>query len=124
MSPRVWLSVAALTIFVAVAADAFGAHGLRGKLEGRLMEVYQTAVRHHMYQALGLGLVAIVGLIRPQTSISGPASTLLLGVCIFSGSLYVLALTGVKWLGAVTPIGGIALLIGWLWFAWTALQLR
>lgn len=123
MHAKTWLAVAALSAFVAVAAGAFGAHGLKQRLTPDLLEIFETGARYHMMHALGLMGVALFGLFRPQTSIQGPAWGLLIGTIIFSGSLYVLALTGQRWLGAITPIGGTAFLVGWAWLAVSALRL-
>lgn len=123
MTAKVWLSAAAVSALTAVAAGAFGAHGLKARLSPELLAIFETAARYHMYHALGLAVVATLGLIRPDVSVSGPAASLLVGTVIFSGSLYALALSGQTWLGAITPIGGLAFMIGWGWLAWTALRL-
>lgn len=122
MHPKTWLAVAAASAFLAVAAGAFGAHGLKARLAPDLLEIFETGARYHMYHALGLGLVALAGLARPQLPINGPGAAMLLGTVVFSGSLYVLALTGQRWLGAITPVGGLAFLVGWGWLAWWALR--
>ena len=101
---------------LAVGIGAFGAHGLRDTLGAYSMSVYEKAVFYHFIHALGILLVAVLartGAISPagQTRV---ASLLLIGIVIFSGSLYALAVTGVRILGAITPIGGLAFIIGWL----------
>lgn len=109
-----WVRAGAVMGFLAVALGAFGAHGLRLRLEGLgTASTYQTAVEYHMAHALALIAVGAlsVGLGRTVTALIG--WSFLAGIVIFSGSLYVLALTGMKWLGAVTPIGGVAFLVGW-----------
>ena len=99
---------------VAVILGAFGAHGLRGKLDEYAMGVFETAVQYHFYHALALLAVGIIALSQPHTTLLKSSGWLfLLGTLIFSGSLYVLALSGAKWLGAVTPIGGLAFIGGW-----------
>ena len=110
----------ALSAFIAVAAGAFGAHGLRQRLSSDMLAVFDVAVRYQMYHALALLAVSWA-----QTRWSGPALQLsgyafLAGTILFSGSLYLLSLTGVRWLGAITPLGGLAFLIGWLALAWAA----
>ena len=99
----------------AVLMGAFGAHGLRGKIEGSLLETFQTAVEYQMYHCLAL--LAVVVCMR-ETGRSLPlevaAFAFMLGVLLFSGSLYALVFTNFKWLGPVTPIGGLSLVIGWL----------
>jgi len=114
-----WIALGALNAAIAVAAGAFAAHGLRGKLDARALEVFETGARYHMYHAfaiIGAGLVASLGVSRGAATASWLFQA---GIVLFSGSLYALALTGVKTLGAVTPFGGLAFLAGWLWLAWT-----
>jgi uncharacterized membrane protein YgdD (TMEM256/DUF423 family) len=99
---------------VAVAAGAFGAHGLKKRLPADLLEIFETAARYQMYHALALIAVAWAATRWPE---SGAVTTagwgFVVGTVVFSGSLYALALSGVRWLGAITPIGGVALLVGW-----------
>ena len=113
----------AINGFLAVTLGAFGAHGLKNKLPEDLMAVYQTAVEYHFYHALGLILIGILSLIVPQiTLIKTSGYTMLAGIVIFSGSLYVLSLTGIRWLGAITPIGGLLFLVAWAMLAWVAFK--
>ena len=110
MKPQTALRIAAITGFLAVALGSFGAHGLHGVLEknGRLA-TWETAVLYHLAHAVALLVVATL---RPPRT---DAFVLMLaGVVVFSGTLYVLALTNLKWLGAITPVGGVMLLLGWL----------
>ena len=112
--PKLFLFSAAISGFLAVALGAFGAHGLKARISPELMTVYQTGVQYHFYHTLALLAVGLLLLHHPQTTsfkISGFG--FLLGTLIFSGSLYLLALTGTRWLGAITPIGGLLFLIGW-----------
>ena len=110
------IALGALNAAIAVAAGAFGAHGLRDRLEPRALEIFETAARYQMYHALALILCGLIA-----TRGAATAGWLLqLGIVVFSGSLYALALTGVKGLGAITPLGGLAFLIGWGWLAWSA----
>ena len=114
-----WIALGAVNAAIAVAAGAFAAHGLRERLDARALEVFETGARYHMYHALAMiaaGLVASSIARSAQTA----AAIFQAGIVLFSGSLYALALTGVKGLGAVTPIGGLAFLVGWLWLAWSA----
>jgi uncharacterized membrane protein YgdD (TMEM256/DUF423 family) len=107
-----WIAIGAVNAALAVAAGAFAAHGLRDRLDARALEVFETGARYHMYHALALiaaGLVASSAARGAQTA-----------GWMFSGSLYALALTGAKGLGAITPLGGLAFLVGWLWLAWAA----
>jgi len=108
--------IGALLGFLGVALGAFGGHGLRGRLSPRDLEIYEVAVRYQMYHALALLLVALwIGRALPSASsaLSGAGWALTAGTILFSGSLYLLVLTGVRSLGALTPIGGFALLLGW-----------
>jgi uncharacterized membrane protein YgdD (TMEM256/DUF423 family) len=99
---------------VAVAAGAFGAHGLRARLTPELLAVWETAARYQMYHALALLLVALAAARWPQGSWGAPALLFCAGIVLFSGSLYALALSGVRWLGAVTPLGGVCWLAAWV----------
>ncbi len=115
---RAFALLGALLACLAVAAGAFGAHALRGRLTPDLLDAFETAARYQMYHALGLLAVAWVG-DRWRSAASAAAGGLFLaGIVFFSGSLYLLSLTGTRWLGAVTPLGGVALLLGWLALAW------
>ena len=116
--PKMFLSIASTLAALAVLLGAFGAHGLKAKLAPEMMAVYQTAVQYHMWHALGL---AIIALALPQwphlTLLRWAAWLMVLGVVLFSGSLYALALTEIKMLGAITPFGGLAFIIAWIMFA-------
>jgi uncharacterized membrane protein YgdD (TMEM256/DUF423 family) len=121
MNARLALLLAALLLFAAVALGAFGAHALKSKLAPDAMAVYQTAVQYHVWHALGLLAVGILLLHKPDSGALVAAAWLLVaGIGLFSGSLYALALTGARVLGAVTPIGGGALLAAWAALAWAA----
>jgi uncharacterized membrane protein YgdD (TMEM256/DUF423 family) len=115
-----WLLIAAINGFLAVAAGAFGAHALQGRLDPHALQTFETGARYQMYHALALGLAAfsIRGASAPAAQAA--AISFLAGIVLFSGSLYVLALTGVRAFGIVTPFGGLAFLIGWAALAWAA----
>jgi uncharacterized membrane protein YgdD (TMEM256/DUF423 family) len=119
-----WTAVGAALLALAVALGAFGAHGLKDRLDPYSMTVYEKAVFYHFLHALGILLVALLG----RTGAIGAAGQarvawlLLVGIALFSGSLYVLAVTGVRALGAVTPLGGLAFIAGWLLLAYEALR--
>lgn len=103
---------------LAVMLGAFGAHGLKARVDAAQLAIWQTASEYHFYHALGL---IIVGLLAKQFSATGIVASgwvMLAGTLIFSGTLYLLVLTGQRWLGAITPIGGTALIIAWLMLAW------
>ena len=112
------IALGALNAAIAIAAGAFGAHALRARLEPRALEVFETGARYHMYHALALVLCGVIATRGATTA----GWILQAGIVVFSGSLYALALTGVKGLGAITPIGGLAFLVGWLWLSWSALR--
>lgn len=99
---------------LSVAAGAFGAHALESKLEPRMLEVWQTAAQYNMYHALALFAAAWLIQQTESTAANVAAIAFVVGILLFSGSLYTMALTGVRWLGAITPIGGVAFLVGWI----------
>lgn len=99
---------------LAVAAGAFGAHAVRGRLAPELLAVWETAARYQMYHALALVAVAWAAARWPETPLVPAAGWLFVtGTLLFSGGLYLLAWTGMRWLGAITPLGGVAFLLGW-----------
>jgi uncharacterized membrane protein YgdD (TMEM256/DUF423 family) len=118
-----YLMIAALSGFLAVALGAFGAHGLKQRLSVDLLAVYQTGVQYHFYHTFALLVVGLLMLQMPGNGALRLSGILfIVGIVIFSGSLYVLSLTGVRWLGAITPLGGVAFLAAWLLLAraaWT-----
>ncbi|WP_370280644.1 DUF423 domain-containing protein [Pontibacterium sp.] len=123
MPASIFLLIAALSGLIAVALGAFGAHGLKGYLAPYLMDVYQTGVQYQFYHTLALLVVAVLALREPGRALSVAGWSFTLGIVLFSGSLYLLALSGTHWLGAVTPIGGLAFLVGWAALAYSAIQL-
>ena len=119
MSARLTLVLGAAFMFVAVALGAFGAHALKGRLTPDMTSVWQTAVQYHAWHALALLALGLLMLHFPERAGLGLAGWLFVaGIVLFSGSLYVLALTGVRGLGAVTPFGGVAFLAGWATLVW------
>jgi uncharacterized membrane protein YgdD (TMEM256/DUF423 family) len=108
--------------FLAVAAGAFGAHALRARLPADLLEVFETGARYQMYHALALLAAGWLAAQWPSAAATAAGWLFTAGIVIFSGSLYLLALSGVRWLGAITPIGGVALLAGWVALALAALR--
>jgi uncharacterized membrane protein YgdD (TMEM256/DUF423 family) len=111
---RLFFSLGAFSALLSVAAGAFGAHALRNRLSPEYLAVFETAARYQMYHALGL--LAVAGAVSrwPGGTAQWAGWFFVIGTVLFSGSLYGLALTGVRWLGAVTPLGGVAFLAGWL----------
>lgn len=109
-----FLLIGSLLGFFGVAAGAFGAHGLRSRLTPDMLAVFETAVRYQMYHVFALLLVAAaIGRLGDARLLSAAAWFFVAGIVLFSGSLYALALSGVSMLGAITPVGGLAFLIGW-----------
>lgn len=108
------ISAGAIFLALAVALGAFGAHALESALTADLFQTYNTGVEYHFYHALGLLLVGIISLHSPSKLLNWSALLLGLGIVHFSGSLYVLAFTGIRWIGAITPVGGISFIVGWV----------
>lgn len=119
-----WTTTGAVLMVLGVGMGAFGAHALKGRLDAYSMPVYEKAVFYHFVHGLGILLVALLGRTNAITAAGqGRVATLLLiGIIVFSGSLYALALTGVRVLGAITPIGGIAFVAGWILLGYEALR--
>ncbi len=109
------LFLSTLSAFLAVMMGAFGAHALKMVLTADMLAVYKTAVTYQMWHALGLGLVALLRYHHPQSNLIIYAGWLMFtGIILFSGSLYLLSLSGLKWLGMITPLGGVCFLSAWL----------
>jgi uncharacterized membrane protein YgdD (TMEM256/DUF423 family) len=111
---RLFAAVGAISALIAVAAGAFGAHALRARLGPELLTVFETATRYQMYHAVGLLAVAWAATRWPAPAVRAAGWLFVAGTVLFSGSLYVLALSGVRAFGAVTPLGGLCFLAGWL----------
>ena len=118
----VWIGLGAVLAALAVGMGAFGAHVLKDKLSPEYLAVDETAVRYHMYHALGLLGIGLVATRIDNFLITVSGCTMLVGILLFSGSLYVLTLSGMRWLGMVTPFGGLAFILAWLTLAWTVLR--
>jgi uncharacterized membrane protein YgdD (TMEM256/DUF423 family) len=118
------LMFAGLFAALAVLLGAFGAHGLKAKLTPEMLAVYQTGVQYHMWHALGLGVIGFAALQWPQANaLRWAGGLMIIGIVLFSGSLYVLALTNIKIFGAITPFGGLAFIVAWIIFAVSAWRL-
>ena len=114
---KIFLAAGGLAALVAVALGAFGAHALKGRLSPELLTVWHTAVEYHLFHALGLLAVGLVAAqLAESTLLKWSGWLMLAGIVLFSGSLYALALTGLRWLGAVTPAGGVAFIAAWALF--------
>jgi len=117
---RVFFGLGALSAGLAVALGAFAAHGLRGRLSPEALATFETGARYHMYHALALLAVAWASARWPGGATSAAGWLFVAGTVLFSGSLYLLAVTGVRALGAITPLGGLAFIAGWIALAWAA----
>src|SRR6516164_2705776 len=119
-----WSVAGALFMALGVALGAFGAHGLKDRLDAYHMEVYQKAVFYHFIRALGILVVSVLS----KTSTFSAYATdwvctlLVVGIILFSGSLYLLAVSGTRWLGAITPLGGVSFIAAWLLLAWFVMR--
>ena len=108
-----------------VILGAFGAHGLKAKLSSEMMAVYQTGVQYHFYHAVGLILIGVIAFHLPSSRLlKWSGWTMLAGIILFSGSLYILAIKKTLWLGIITPVGGIAFIVSWLLLVLAALNIN
>jgi uncharacterized membrane protein YgdD (TMEM256/DUF423 family) len=120
---RTFLALGGFAAFLAVALGAFGAHALKARVPPEMLAVWHTGVEYHLFHALGLLAVGIVAMQLPESALLKYSGWLMLaGIVLFSGSLYALALSGERWLGAVTPVGGIAFLAAWALFVAAAVR--
>ena len=110
---RLWLGFGSAFALLGVAAGAFAAHGLRGRLPDVALSAFETAARYQVYHALALVLVSLLVMRGSAGLVNAAGGLFVAGIILFSGSLYLLALTDVKWVGAVTPLGGLCFLAGW-----------
>lgn len=115
---RLFFAVGCVSALVAVALGAFGAHGLRGRLVPDMLMSFEIGVRYQMYHALGLLAVGLALSRWPSSAVALAGWLFIAGTVVFCGTLYLLAVSGQRWLGAVTPVGGAAFIAGWLVLAW------
>lgn len=120
---KLWIALGATYGLLGVALGAFGAHALKQRLAPDMLRVWETAVQYQFWHALALLAVGVLALRAPSAGLTVAGCGLALGVLLFSGSLYALALSGIRGLGAITPIGGVALLVGWAGLLWVALRM-
>ncbi|MFS0644731.1 DUF423 domain-containing protein [Siminovitchia sp. 179-K 8D1 HS] len=112
---KIFVILGAVNAFLSVALGAFGAHGLENKLEPKYLEIWKTGVQYQMFHALGLLAIGIIsGKVGASSLLSWSGWLMLIGIILFSGSLYVLSTSGIKVLGAITPFGGVAFLVSWV----------
>ena len=119
-----WIIAGSFFAALAVIFGAFGAHGLKSKVSPEDLIIFETGVRYQMYHALGLVLLGLLGMITSFSISQLPALFFVIGIIIFSGTLYLIPLTGIRWLGAITPIGGIAFIAGWFMLIYNILISR
>ncbi|EGL13382.1 MULTISPECIES: DUF423 domain-containing protein [Paenibacillus] len=121
---RLFMMLGSINMFLAVALGAFGAHMLKTKISADMLAVYQTGVQYHMIHAVGLIAIGLAAdrLTQNQSLVNASGWAILIGIILFSGSLYVLSLSGIKVLGAITPFGGVAFLAGWVMLAIAAMK--
>jgi len=117
------IATGAINAFIATACGAFAAHVLKGNISEHYLGVFHTAADYHMYHALGLILIGLIHMHRPEKLLAVSAWLMLAGILLFSGSLYTLAISGVTWLGMITPLGGLCFLAAWLLLAISQLRL-
>jgi uncharacterized membrane protein YgdD (TMEM256/DUF423 family) len=111
---KLFLTLASLSGMLAVMLGAFGAHGLKSRLSEQSLSVFETAVQYHFYHSLALLAVGLIAISQPQVALLKSSGWLfVIGIVVFSGSLYLLSITGIRWLGAITPLGGLAFIGGW-----------
>ena len=111
---KIFIILGAINGFIAVALGAFGAHGLEGKISDHYLNVWQKAVQYQMFHAGGLLVIGLLGLKISGSMINWSGWLMLIGILLFSGSLYILAVSGIKVLGAITPLGGVSFLVAWV----------
>ncbi|MEC9006526.1 MAG: DUF423 domain-containing protein [Candidatus Neomarinimicrobiota bacterium] len=109
-----WIIIGSALAALAVAIGAFGAHGLKSRVSADDLIIFETGARYQMYHSLALILLGLIGVNFQSNVVQLPAILFLVGIIIFSGTLYLIPLTGLRWLGAITPIGGTALILGWI----------
>jgi uncharacterized membrane protein YgdD (TMEM256/DUF423 family) len=120
---KFFIFAGSISAFLAVGLGAFGAHILKSKLPQDMMEIYQTGVQYHIFHSLGLILIGIIAhWISQSPVVNWSGGFILAGIIVFSGSLYILSITGIRTFGAITPIGGVAFLLGWILLAYVSLK--
>jgi uncharacterized membrane protein YgdD (TMEM256/DUF423 family) len=121
---RIWLFIAAINGAFAVALGAFAVHGLSGRLDARALDIFETGARYHMYHALAMGLASLAMQAAATRAAKWSAMLFLSGIVLFSGSLYLLVLTGSRTFAFVTPFGGVCFLAGWVFLAIAATRIK
>lgn len=119
---RTFFALGAISAFIAVAAGAFGAHALKNKLSSDMLAIFEVGVRYHMYHSFALIAAAWAYSRWPSSLVTTSGWLFIIGIVLFSGSLYALSLTGIRMLGAITPFGGLAFLAAWFCLFWIAIK--
>jgi len=120
---KLFLMIGSIAMALAVGLGAFGAHGLKEMLTDEMLKIFETGVKYHFYHAIGLLIVGLVAQLIPHSSLLQWSGWLMLaGIIIFSGSLYILSVSGIRWMGAITPIGGLCFILGWILLALASWQ--
>lgn len=115
---KIFLTVGSITMALAVMLGAFGAHGLKSKLTEEMLNIYNTGVNYHFYHAIGLLILGLIAGYMPESALLKWSGWLMVaGILIFSGSLYILSISNISWLGAITPVGGLCLISSWILLA-------
>ncbi len=119
-----WVAVGAMVLGVGVVLGAFGAHGLKSRVSPEMMEIWEKAVSYQMYHGYILILLPVLSRLQfiPEFSVQRLCAVFLFGIVVFSGSLYLLAFSGIRWLGAITPIGGMSFIVGWMMLTYRLLR--
>jgi uncharacterized membrane protein YgdD (TMEM256/DUF423 family) len=121
---KLFITLASISGMLAVTLGAFGAHALKGRLDDYSRGVFETAVQYHFYHSLALLAVGLLAVSQPQTAMLKTSGWMFfIGILVFSGSLYLLSVSGIRWLGAITPLGGLAFIVGWACLAATGWKL-
>lgn len=115
---RVFFVLGALSAFIGVAAGAFGTHSLKSRMSAEMLSVFEVGVRYQMYHAFALIVAALLQAKQPSSVVTTSGWFFVFGTIFFSGSLYLLSVSGVRWFGVITPLGGLAFLAGWVCMAW------
>ena len=122
MKHNVIISLGSFNAALAIAFGAFAAHGLKSHIDERSIEIFNTAADFHFWHAIGLIIIGIIAKNMSKTNFASVVWLMTLGILLFSGSLYILSVTGIRWLGAITPFGGTSFMIAWLLLAWKCLK--
>ena len=122
MKHNVIISLGSFNAALAIAFGAFAAHGLKSHIDERSIEIFNTAADFHFWHAIGLIIIGIIAKNMSKTNFASVVWLMTLGILLFSGSLYILSVTGIRWLGAITPFGGTSFIIAWLLLAWKCLK--